>query len=105
MDVAAKPRCAVVFLMLLTLGVSVGLPAEDILDIVYDESEPAPSELIPLFSIAPQVVTPRTQAPPRPLLHELVVGSPFSPAQFPNTHAPRSTDSRVLLNLLCLLIC
>jgi hypothetical protein len=50
MGAAAKPRCAVVFLMILTLGVSLGLPAEDVLDAVYDESEATPLESTPLFS-------------------------------------------------------
>lgn len=51
MGVAAKARCAFVFLMVLTLGVSLGLPAEDVLENVYDESETVPCEVTPLFSI------------------------------------------------------
>ncbi len=55
MGAAAKPRFVIVFVMLLSLGVSLGLPAEDVLDAVYDESEALPCETTPLFSIvAPQ---------------------------------------------------
>ena len=60
MGIAAKPRCAVVFLMILTMGVSLGLPAEDVLDAVYDESEALPYEGTPLFSIVVPPVAART---------------------------------------------
>jgi len=39
LSAADKPCCAIVFLMIFTLGVSLGLSAEDVLDAVYDESE------------------------------------------------------------------
>ena len=42
MGIVAKPHFAVLFLMVLTLGLSLGLPAEDVLDAVYDESEAVP---------------------------------------------------------------
>jgi hypothetical protein len=106
MGVTAKPRGAVVLLMVLTLGTSLGLPAEDVLDIVYDESEPAPCEVIPLVSTAsPLVPASGTQVPPRPLRRKPVVRSLFPAAQIRNTHAPRSTDTRALSELLCVLIC
>ena len=41
-DVMAKSAFALIFLMILTLGVSLGLPTEDVLDTVYDESESQP---------------------------------------------------------------
>ncbi len=48
-DMRASPdsRCAIVFLMILTLGMSLGLPAEDVLETVYDESEALPYESLP----------------------------------------------------------
>lgn len=51
MSVAARPRCAVFFLMIFALGVSLSLPAEDVLDGVYDESEAVPYEVIPGLSV------------------------------------------------------
>jgi len=42
-----KLRCVVIFLATLTLGLSLGLPAEDVLDAVYDESETLPFEANP----------------------------------------------------------
>lgn len=64
---AAKSRFALIFLTILTLGVSLGLPAEDVLDAVYDESETLPFETASQFPDAeeqlragePQPVTKR----------------------------------------------
>jgi hypothetical protein len=106
MRVAAKPRCAVLFLMVLALGVSLGLPAEDVLDAVYDESETLPYEVIPLSSNARPLVAARTtratQSSSRP---DLGTPSPFAPARFPDTDANRSARAQVLLPLLCTLRC
>ena len=41
-----KSRFAIVFLMFLALGLSVGLPAEDVMDTTYDESEALPSKVL-----------------------------------------------------------
>ncbi len=106
MDVAAKPRCAVVFLMLLTLGVSLGLPAEDVLDAVYDESEPLPYEVIPRVAI---VVAPETagttQEVPNSLQQKLGVPSRFYSAPVRDSDAHRSADRRALSVLVCVLLC
>ena len=50
--------------MILTLGVSLGLPAEDVLDTVYDESETLPLERTPLFPGAGVKVLTCTPQPP-----------------------------------------
>jgi hypothetical protein len=104
MRVAAKPRCAVVFLMVLTLGVSLGLPAEDVLETVYDESEALPSESIPLFSIVAPLVAART-TPAVPSSLHLGAPSLFAPARVRETDANRATDTRISLALLCTLLC
>ena len=49
MGIVARPYRAVVFLMVLTLGVFLGLSAEDVVDAVYDESETQPLEGTSLF--------------------------------------------------------
>ena len=107
MGVVAKPRCAVVFLMVLTLGVSLGLPAEDVLDAVYDESETLPFD-IPLDSNGVSVMADGiTLAPLSALLLDLVAPSPCTPAHVGDTDADvnRSSDARVSLALLCTLLC
>jgi len=48
-----KPRSALVLLLLLVVGVSLSVPAEDVPETPYDESETLPCEGTPLFSIAP----------------------------------------------------
>ena len=58
---AAKQRhCAVVFLMMFALGLSLGLIAEDVLEVAYDESEAVPYETTPSFSIVSRSVSPWT---------------------------------------------
>jgi len=47
-----KPRSVLVLLLLLVFGVSVVLPAEDVPETPYDESEALPYARTPLFSIA-----------------------------------------------------
>jgi hypothetical protein len=106
MGVAAKLYWTVVLLMVLTMGVSLGLPAEDVLDTAYDESEAVPCEVIPLDSISSSQLSGRsTQAAPNSLRQKLGVPSRFSCASVrdPNAHQP--TDARISLALLCTLLC
>ena len=77
MGVAAKPRLAVVFLMILSLGVSLGLPAEDVLDAVYDESEAVPFEAIPLLARDAEVLKELVTTLQSPLELGLHLGSDF----------------------------
>jgi hypothetical protein len=102
----AQPRFAVVLLMILTLGMSLGLPAEDVLDAVYDESEALPCEGTPLFSITLSPVATRTtqaslsSSHPKPGAPLLLVR-----ARVRDTDAHRSADAGVSLALLCTLLC
>jgi len=106
MEVAAKPRCAVVFLMVLTLGVSLGLPAEDVLDAVYDESEAAPYEVLPPVSIAVSRLSARTtQATPNSLDQKPSVPCRFSSACARDTDAHQPAGVGISLALLCTLLC
>jgi hypothetical protein len=45
-----KPRSALLFFVLLVLGLSLAVPAEDVSETAYDESEGTPYESTPLFS-------------------------------------------------------
>ncbi len=101
---AAKPRWAVVFLMILTVFLSLGLPAEDVLDAVYDESESVPYEVTPQFSIVVRPVAAQTTLAPVSSLHpKLGAPSPFTPARVRDTDAHRSAGVRISLALLCTL--
>lgn len=102
----AQPCFAVVLLMILTLGVSLGLPAEDVLDAVYDESEALPCEGTSSFSITLSPVDARTsQSPLSSLQHK--PGAPLLPARarFRDTDTHRFADVRAFLALLCTLLC
>jgi hypothetical protein len=106
MRVASKSRFAIVFLMLLGMGLYLGLPAEDVLDAVYDESEALPCEDAPLFSIVMSpLAASRTQAP-LSALHR-VPGAPSTFALVSLRHAgiQQSAAVRTSLALLCALLC
>ena len=106
MGVAAKPRFAVTFMMILTVCLSLGLPAVDVLDAVYDESEALPCEIIPLFSMAGRPAAARTPQAPLSSLHPKPGAlSLFAPARVRETNANRSADARISLALLCTLLC
>jgi len=106
MGATAKPRCAIVFLMILTLGVSLGLPAEDVLDAVYDESEPLPYENIPLVPIVRSPAAVRTTQSQLSSLHiKSEAPFPFPAARVRDTVANRRADARISLAILCTLLC
>jgi hypothetical protein len=54
-----KHRSLLILFVLLGFSVSLGFPAEDILDSVYDESEALPYESAPLFSTVVQQASAR----------------------------------------------
>jgi hypothetical protein len=94
---ATQPRFAIVFLTLLALGVSVGLPAEDILEAVYDESEAVSYERTPVFSVVVRPLPARTTKPPMSFFRpKLRAPSPFAPAHVRNIDVHQSTDARAL---------
>lgn len=101
---AIQPRFAVVLLMILTLGVSLGLPAEDVLDSVYDESEPLPCEGTPLFSI---VLSPAARITPAHLSSShLKPGAPLLLVpRVLDADANRFSTAAVSLAVLCTLLC
>ena len=49
-------RSAIVFLVILTLGLSLGVLPEDVAETAFDESETLPYESTPLFSMAVRLV-------------------------------------------------
>jgi len=95
-----------VLCVLLGFSVSLAVPAEDVLETAYDESEGLPYEGTPLFSIVVPLVAARTtQAVPSSLHPRLGAPSLFTPACVRDTDAHRSGDARISLALLCTLLC
>lgn len=94
-----------ILFVLLGFGVSLGVPAEDVPETAYDESEGLPYEDTPLFPVAPLAVA-------RTLESLLSSFHPDIGIQFPVTHpcvhdtdVLRSADARVSLAQLCTLLC
>ena len=102
---AAKPRFAVTFLMILTVFLSLGLPAEDVLDAVYDESESVPYEVTPLFSIAVRQAASLTHAPLSSFYLTQGTPSPIYAAPARDADVNRCAGARISLALLCTLLC
>ena len=55
-------RSAIVFLVILTMGLSLSVLPEDVAETAFDESETQPYETTPLFSIVVRPVVARTAA-------------------------------------------
>ena len=101
-----RPCSILVFCLLLSFSVSLVVPAEDVPETAYDESESLPYEGTPLFSIVVPLAAARTtQAVPNSLRHKLGAPSPFPSAHVRGTHAHRSADARALSALVCILLC
>ena len=101
-----RPCSILVFCLLLSFSVSLVVPAEDVPETAYDESESLPYEGTPLFSIVVPLAAARTtQAVPNSLRHKLGTASPFPSARVRGTHAHRSADARALSALVCILLC
>ena len=101
-----RPSSILVLFVLLAFGASVAVPAEDVPETAYDESEGLPYEGTPGFSIArPLAATRTTQSEISLLQNEVATPSPSVPARIRDTDANRATDTRISLALLCTLLC
>lgn len=101
-----KSQFAIALLMMLALGLPLALPAEDVPETAFDESEAAPYEGTPLFSIVLPPVAARTTQRVLSCLH-LKPGAPslFAGSGLRDTDANRPADARASLTLLCTLLC
>lgn len=101
-----KPRSALILFVLLVFGLSLAVPAEDVLETTYDESETQPYEAIPLFSsLSPLAASGTPRAVPNGVcLHS---GTPFRFAvtRITGTDRHRPAEVRVALALLCTFLC
>ena len=101
-----RPCLGLIFFVLLGFGVSLAVPAEDVTETAFDDSEELPYEGTPLFSVVVPLAAARTtQAVPSSLHPRLAAPSPFAPARVRDTDANRATDTRISLALLCTLLC
>jgi hypothetical protein len=94
-----------ILFVLLGFGVSLGFPAEDVLDNVYDESEAVPYEAGPLFSIVAPLEAARTTRVPSRSCPRLITPSLFASKCVPDTDAKRPANARISLSLLHILLC
>jgi len=99
-------RSAIVFLAILTMGLSLSVLPEDVAETAFDESETQPYESNPLLSILVRPMAARTTKAPLSSLHPRF-GAPslFAPGRVSDTDAKRATNKRVSLALLCTLLC
>jgi len=100
-----KPRSALLFFVLLVLGLSIAVPAEDLPETAYDESEGLPYEGAPIISdVMPSATASPTQATPSDVRPQLATPFRVGGRRNDDTDAHRSTEARVALALLCALL-
>jgi hypothetical protein len=101
-----RPCFILILFVLLGFGLSLAVPAEDVPETAYDESETLPYESTsPVSILVPVGAARTTQVVPNSLHHKLVAPSPFSSARVRDTDANRSANARVSLALVCALRC
>jgi hypothetical protein len=96
----------VALLAIFTLGLSLGVPAQDDPDTLYDESETLSYEIVSSFSIVlPLVAARATQGALSSLHPESGAPLPVSAASLRDTDANRSANTRTPLAIFCTLRC
>jgi hypothetical protein len=99
-----RPSILILF-VILGFAVFLAVPAEDVRETAYNESDSLPYEGAPLFSIVVPLVAARTtQAVPNSLQLEFNAPSPFT-AAVRAADANRPADARNSLALRCTLLC
>lgn len=99
-------RFANFVLLLLMLGLSCSVSAQDLPETAYDESEGQPCEIAPLISEAmPQADEPASQATRSPVYSQSAGASRAVALRIHATEAHRSTEALADLALLCTLRC
>ena len=100
-----KLRSALIFFVLLALGLFVAVPAEDVSETAYDESEGVPYEGTPLIAgLMPVAAVSMALAATSAV--RLLLTTPFqATAKRVNGTDTRSGEVRVVLALLCTLLC
>jgi hypothetical protein len=102
----SKLRSIVVFFVLLFVALTLIVPAEDMLETAYDESEVLPFECTPLMQNAmPQVSGSRVQSVPGAVHGQAAASRRTMQTPIAETHAHRLVDARVALAILCIHLC
>jgi len=100
-----EPSWVLAVFLVLGFGVYLVVPAEDVPETPYDESETVPYESAPLFLIVMPLAAARiTHSELTPLHHKTVAPLLSTPARVRETAAHRSAG-RALSALLCMLLC
>lgn len=101
-----RPCSILVLFVFLGFGVSLAVPAEDVPETSYDESEAVPYESTPVFStVAPQASTQIAQSTLRSLHRKRDAPLLLPSARVRHTDAHRFVNERRWLALLCTLLC
>jgi hypothetical protein len=99
-----KSRPQFILFVILLLGLSLAVPAEDLTETAYDESEAQPCESTPLNSGTPQAAS----ATPTVRIAEgrqLTSPTQVTASRINVTDAHRPAEAQVALALLCTLLC
>ena len=95
-----------ILFVLLGLSVFLNVPAEDVPETPYDESEEMPYEGAPLFdSVLPQLAAQTDRTVPRSLDPRLDSLPLLAPERVRGSDAKPPADTRMSLALLCTLLC
>jgi len=100
-----KLRPPLVLFVLLFLGMSLAVPADDLMETAYDESEAQPCESTPLIS---NVTLQAASATPTVRIaqgRQLASPTQATAARINVTDAHRPAEAQVALALLCTLLC
>jgi hypothetical protein len=101
-----RPCFILILFVLLSLGLSQVVPAEDVPETAYDESEALPYETTPLSStVTSPLLACTTQAPLSSSRLKIEAQWLFTPPDIRDTNALRAAGTRVLSALLCVLLC
>ena len=100
-----KPGLVLILLVLLGFRLSLSVPAEDVPETGYDESETPAYESTPAVSILLLLGAARTTQVVSDSSHKLVAPFTLSSARVRDTDTNQSADARPSLALLCTLLC
>ena len=100
-----KGRFGLVLFVLLVFSLSLAVPAEDVPETPYDESEGLPYQSIPLFSIGVSQATPEAQDVQGSIVMGTDAPSPLVSTRINDQDAARSSTVRDALALSCILRC
>ena len=101
-----KLGSALLFFVLLVLGLSLMAPAEDLPETAYDESEPLPYESNPLISsLMPQAAASATAAERSAPLYQPAASFRITATRINGIAVHRPAEAGLALALLCTLLC